>query len=154
MSHPTHAHLTFTLAKNLSWAYKEQTKHQKEYYMGAKLLEIGVDPQAAIYRWSLKTNPQEEIWTYSAFWGDSKQQLLSGHYPLRDAELLDCARANAVQGLQTAAQLCGYGDNVEQFEEALQEASREAGLTITSLIDLLPKQSKGVEVAPDSPSSL
>ncbi|MBJ7898708.1 MAG: hypothetical protein GC158_02040 [Cyanobacteria bacterium RI_101] len=154
MSHPTHAHLTFTLAKNLTLAYKEQTKRQKEYYMGAKLLEIGVEPKSAVYRWSLKTNPAEEIWTYSAFWGESKEQLLSGSYPLKDAELLDCARANAAQGLQTAAQLCGYGEDTGAFETALGEAAREAGLHLSSLGDLLPKTPGGVQVAPESISSL
>ncbi len=47
-----------------------------EYYMGAKLIEIGVDPKAAIYRWSLETKGNKEVWTYSAYWGDSKEQLL------------------------------------------------------------------------------
>lgn len=152
MSRPTHAHLTFSLKKNLAYAYKEQTKEQKKYYMGAKLLEIGVNPQEAVYRWSLKTTATEEEWTYSAYWGDSKEQLLSGHYPLTGTELLDCARANATQGLAVTTQLCGYGSDTEAFQEALTTASHEAGLSLDSLHQLIPQ--KGVDVAPDTASSL
>ena len=56
MSKSTQAHLSVTLTKNLSLAHKEQKRKQKEYYMGAKLIEIGLNPQQAVYRWSLKTN--------------------------------------------------------------------------------------------------
>ena len=154
MSKPTHAHLTFALSKGLSFAEKEQTKRQKEYYMGAKLLEIGVQPQAALYRWSLETNPQEEVWTYSAFWGESKEQLLSGQYPLEGAELLDCARANASQGLAIAAQLCGYGEQISQFEAALQDSAQRAGLSLQTLADLSPKPGPGLTLAPETDGSL
>ncbi|MGL5033079.1 MAG: hypothetical protein ACRC6M_04670 [Microcystaceae cyanobacterium] len=152
MIRPTHAHLTFILQKNLTYAYKEQTKQQKEYYMGAKLLEIGVEPKAAVYRWSLKTNATEEIWTYSAYWGESKEQLLSGSYPLTGTELLDCARANAAQGLTVTTQLCGYNEDTEAFSLALQTASLEAGLSLDSLHQLI--EHKGVDMAPNSLSSL
>jgi hypothetical protein len=47
-----------------------------EYYMGAKLIEIGVDPKSAIYRWSMETKGNSEVWTYSAYWGDSKKKVL------------------------------------------------------------------------------
>lgn len=154
MSKPTHAHLTFSLSRDLSFAEKEQTKRQKEYYMGAKLLEIGVQPQAAVYRWSLETNPQEEIWTYSAFWGESKERLLSGQYPLEGSELLDCARANANQGLGVTTRLCGYGEQVTEFEAALQEAAQRAGLSLQSLTDLLPKSGQGRTLAPETDASL
>ncbi len=154
MSKSTHAHLTFTLQKESSFAEKEQIKRQKEYYMGAKLLEIGIEPKDAVYRWSLETNVHEEIWTYSAFWGASKEQLLSGQYPLQGSELLDCARANAAQGLAITAQLCGYGDRLEDLENALGEAADRAGLSIQSLGDLLPKTVPGVRIEPDTLSSL
>lgn len=52
------------------------TKRQMEYYMGAKLIEIGVDPQTATYRWSVEQRGIAEVWTYSAYWGDSKDKLL------------------------------------------------------------------------------
>ena len=32
--------------------------------------------------------------------------------PLHDIELVNCARANANQGIETAAYQCGYGDNI------------------------------------------
>lgn len=153
MSKPSHAHLTFTLQKNLAYAYKEQTKQQKEYYMGAKLIEIGIEPKDAVYRWSLQTNPTEEIWTYSAYWGESKAQLLSGHYPLKGAELIDCARANAPQGLTITTQLCGYNEDTQAFQSALQEAMQQAGLSLQSLADLI-EQGSGLSVAPDTASLL
>lgn len=153
MSKPTHAHLTFTLKKNLAYAYKEQTKQQKVYYMGAKLLEIGVEPQDAVYRWSLQTNPTEEVWTYSAYWGESRVQLLSGHYPLTGTELIDCARANAPQGLTTTTQLCGYNEDTQAFQTALQEATQQAGLSLASLTDLIEPPA-GISVAPDTASLL
>ena len=65
-----------TIGKNKPDAFKDLTKRQIEYYMGAKLIEVGVNPNSAIYRWSLETKGNNEIWTYSAYWGDSKEQLL------------------------------------------------------------------------------
>lgn len=65
-----------TIGKNKPDAFKDLTKRQIEYYMGAKLIEVGVNPNSAIYRWSLETKGNNEIWTYSAYWGDSREQLL------------------------------------------------------------------------------
>ena len=65
-----------TLRKSQSEAAKDMTKNQMEYYMGAKLIEVGVNPKSAIYRWTLETKGNSEVWTYSAYWGDSKEQLL------------------------------------------------------------------------------
>jgi hypothetical protein len=152
MAKHTQAHLTRTLQRNQPWGLKERTKSQMEYYMGAKLIEIGVEPKDAVYRWSLQVKDGEEHWTYSAFWGESKQQLLSGKQPLTGVELIDCARANAGQGVEVAAQLCGYGSNLDGFQEALQQAGEQMGLAIESLGDLLGQH--GIEVAPDTPSSL
>lgn len=44
--------------------------------MGAKLIEVGVDPKVAIYRWSVEPRGSREVWTYSAYWEDSKEHLL------------------------------------------------------------------------------
>lgn len=44
--------------------------------MGAKLIEIGVEPNSAIYRWSTELKGNNEVYTYSAYWGDSKERLL------------------------------------------------------------------------------
>ena len=76
MARHTQAHMSRTLEKNQPSGAKDMTKRQMEYYMGAKLLEIGVNPQSAIFRWSLETKGNNEVWTYSAYWGDSKEQLL------------------------------------------------------------------------------
>lgn len=76
MARHTQAHLTRTVEKFRSEAYKQQKKEQMEYYMGAKLLEVGVDPQKVIYRWATEVKGSQEEWTISAYWGDSKDQLL------------------------------------------------------------------------------
>ncbi len=65
-----------TINKNNPESVKDLTKRQMEYYMGAKLIEVGINPKSAIYRWSLETKGNSEIWTYSAYWGDSKEQRL------------------------------------------------------------------------------
>nr|WP_290222195.1 hypothetical protein [Trichocoleus desertorum] len=75
MAKHTQAHMSKTLEKNRADAWKEMTKRQMEYYMGAKLLEIGVNPKSAIYRWSMEDKGSSEEWTYSAYWGDSKEKL-------------------------------------------------------------------------------
>jgi hypothetical protein len=76
MAKHTQAHLSRTIEKNKPSDSKDMTKRQMEYYMGAKLLEIGVDPKSAIYRWSMEPKGNNEVWTYSAYWGDSKESLL------------------------------------------------------------------------------
>ncbi len=76
MARPTQAHMSRTISKYRSEAAKDLTKQQMEYYMGAKLIEVGVNPKSAIYRWSKETKGNDEIWTYSAYWGDSKEKLL------------------------------------------------------------------------------
>lgn len=76
MARPTQAHMSRTIGTNKPSAVKDMTKRQMEYYMGAKLLEVGVNPKSAIYRWSLETQGNNEIWTYSAYWGDSKEKVL------------------------------------------------------------------------------
>ncbi|HIK54861.1 MAG TPA: hypothetical protein IGS37_06845 [Synechococcales cyanobacterium M55_K2018_004] len=76
MARHTQAHMTRKIEKFRSSAAKDMTKKQMEYYMGAKLIEIGVDPQSAIYRWSMEVEGSNEVWTYSAYWGDSKERVL------------------------------------------------------------------------------
>jgi hypothetical protein len=55
MAKHTQAHMSRKVDQNQSAFFREQTKRQMEYYMGAKLIEIGVNPQSAIYRWSEET---------------------------------------------------------------------------------------------------
>lgn len=73
-----------TINKNQPDAVKDMTKRQIEYYMGAKLIEVGVNPKSAIYRWALETKGNNEVWTYSAYWGDSKEQLLQREQESQD----------------------------------------------------------------------
>lgn len=152
MSKPTHAHITLNLKRNDAPTYKQHQREQKEYYMGAKLIEIGVNPKDAIYRWSVKTTDTEENWTYSAYWGQSKEDFVSGNAPLTGVELIDCARANSAQGLAVAAKLCGYHEDTAAFQAALKQALEEAGLTFNALQKLIDHP--GITVAPDSPTSL
>jgi hypothetical protein len=76
MAKHTQAHMSKTIEKNKPSGLKDMTKRQMEYYMGAKLIEIGIDPKSAIYRWSMESKGNNEVWTYSAYWGDSKDKLL------------------------------------------------------------------------------
>lgn len=76
MARPSQAHMSKTINKNKPEAFKDMTKRQMEYYMGAKLIEVGINPKSAIYRWSSETNGNNEVWTYSAYWSNSKEQLL------------------------------------------------------------------------------
>ncbi|MGB7413692.1 MAG: hypothetical protein WA902_05750 [Thermosynechococcaceae cyanobacterium] len=79
--------------------------------------------------------------------------------PLPGLTLIDCAKANSKQGLEVAAQYCGYGEDTETFIETLQAACREIGVDIQELSDLISERQRmnkipGVTIAPDSPSDL
>ena len=137
MTKHTQAHLTRTVSRNQPHAVLEKTKSQMEYYMGAKLSEMGVDPKSAIYRWSLSNKDDDKLWTLSAYWDEDKEKLLSGKMALTGIDLIDCARANATSGLTTTTQLCGYAEDVSAFQDALQQASSQLGLHIESLNDLI-----------------
>ncbi len=76
MAKHTQAHLSRTIEKHLPPNVKEMEKRKMEYYMGAKLLEVGVDPKEPIYRWSVEDKGSREVWTCSAYWDDSKEQFL------------------------------------------------------------------------------
>jgi hypothetical protein len=75
MAKPTQAHITKTIPKSQSEFFKARTRNQVEYYMGAKLIEVGVNPKSAIYRWQTEDQGANEVWTYSAYWGESRQKL-------------------------------------------------------------------------------
>lgn len=60
--------------------------------------------------------------------------------PLTGVILVDCAKANAAQGLSIAASQCGYGDDVKGFLSALQAAGKEMGVEIQELEDLQAEQ--------------
>lgn len=79
--------------------------------------------------------------------------------PLQGNELVDCARANAKQGIETAAELCGYGRDLNTFRAALAQACQDMRVEFHELSDLIkdermPLNLGGEVVAPDSDSEL
>ncbi|MGB3402415.1 MAG: hypothetical protein WBA77_06970 [Microcoleaceae cyanobacterium] len=79
--------------------------------------------------------------------------------PLSGTELIDCAKANAKQGIKEAAYNCGYGEDLAAFQASLKQACEDIGVEINELSDLITdqqivKNKGGLEIAPDSPSSL
>jgi hypothetical protein len=80
--------------------------------------------------------------------------------PLKGTELVDCARANAKQGIETAAYQCGYGDDLNTFAQELRIACEEMNLQVSELTDLITDQDMilnlgtGEIVAPDTASNL
>lgn len=79
--------------------------------------------------------------------------------PLQDTDLVDCARANGTQGIETAAELCGYGVDLVAFEQALKAACDRMGIHYDTFGDLLKPsttamQEMGEIVAPDTPGQL
>ena len=137
MAKPTQAHLERTINKNDPIENRQQTLNQMQYYMGAKLLEVRVDPQKVTYRWSIKNQEDLQICTLSAFWGESQRKLLGGEEPLTGEELTNCARANASGGIKQAAMLCGFGDDVALFQEKLKTTIDELGLPSESFKKLV-----------------
>lgn len=84
---------------------------------------------------------------------------MASQTPLKGIELVDCAKANAEQGIGTASALCGYGEDINTFSRELKQACQNIGVDITELSDLITDQQTivgegGVEVAPDTPSEL
>lgn len=78
---------------------------------------------------------------------------------LQGLELIDCAKANAEQGLATAAELSGYGQNTRLFSQELQAACQEIGIDISELRDLITpqhemQQGRGIDIAPETPGNL
>lgn len=79
--------------------------------------------------------------------------------PLKGLELVDCARANAKQGIETAAQLCGYGSDLKTFSQELQQACDDMNIKFNELTDLITDQDalinmEGEIVAPESETTL
>ncbi|MDX2242463.1 MAG: hypothetical protein NW224_17390 [Leptolyngbyaceae cyanobacterium bins.302] len=79
--------------------------------------------------------------------------------PLQDTELVDCARANGTQGMNVAAELCGYGTDLDAFEHALKQACDRMGITYETFSDLLKPPTTAIQelgeiVAPDTPDQL
>ena len=80
--------------------------------------------------------------------------------PLKGTDLVDCAKANAKQGIETAALQCGYGDDLNTFRQELSNACEEMNLQVSELNELIttpdPMLNIGVGevVAPDTASDL
>ncbi len=79
--------------------------------------------------------------------------------PLKGLELVDCARANAKQGIETAANLCGYGQDINTFSRELKQACNDMGVTVNELSDLITTQdnlikTEGEIVAPETETIL
>lgn len=80
--------------------------------------------------------------------------------PLQGTDLVDCARANAKQGIETAALQCGYGEDVNTFAQELKQACEQMNLQVKELNQLITDQEmllqmgSGEIVAPDTASEL
>ncbi|WP_009633548.1 hypothetical protein [Synechocystis sp. PCC 7509] len=80
--------------------------------------------------------------------------------PLQGTELVDCARANAKQGIAIAALQCGYGDDLNTFSAHLKAACEQMNLQVKELSELITDQDiilqigTGEVVAPDTASEL
>ncbi|KJH73292.1 hypothetical protein [Aliterella atlantica] len=80
--------------------------------------------------------------------------------PLQGTELVDCARANAKQGIETAALQCGYGNDLNTFSRELKTACEQMNLQVKELSELITDQEMilqmgtGEIVAPDTASEL
>ncbi|MGD1899343.1 MAG: hypothetical protein ACFB16_20650 [Phormidesmis sp.] len=84
---------------------------------------------------------------------------MAANQPLTGIALIDCAKANATQGIAEATRLCGYAEDISGFQQALKKAGEDMGVTLTELDDLITDQSIAkhnnvLEVAPDSPQNL
>ncbi|PSB03309.1 hypothetical protein [Merismopedia glauca] len=83
---------------------------------------------------------------------------MAASQPLKDTELVDCATANAKQGVETAAHLCGYGQDLAGFQAELKKACDRMGVHFEAITDLITPQRSiiqdGLEIAPDSDTQL
>jgi len=68
---------------------------------------------------------------------------MTSSQPLQGIELIDCALANVKQGITTATALCGYGDQIDTFRQALEEACGERGIDISEFSSLFNQMDWG-----------
>jgi hypothetical protein len=78
---------------------------------------------------------------------------------LYGTDLIDCAKANSNQGIEVAAERCGYGNDLATFERELKKAGEHIGVEINSFGDLgaptpFSQKDLGIVVAPDDPDDL
>ncbi|AFZ22487.1 hypothetical protein Cylst_0110 [Cylindrospermum stagnale PCC 7417] len=80
--------------------------------------------------------------------------------PLYGTDLVDCARANAKQGIETAAYQCGYSDDINTFTRELRQACEKMNLQVKELNELITDQDMILElgtgeiVAPETATQL
>ncbi|MDX2215242.1 MAG: hypothetical protein SFY66_18405 [Oculatellaceae cyanobacterium bins.114] len=79
--------------------------------------------------------------------------------PLYGTDLIDCAKANSNQGIEAAAERCGYGTDIAAFERELKKAGEHIGVEINSFGDLgtptpFDRSQLGIEIAPETPDEL
>ncbi|MGF1458942.1 MAG: hypothetical protein ACFBSG_07930 [Leptolyngbyaceae cyanobacterium] len=84
---------------------------------------------------------------------------MSSSSPLTGPVLVDCAKANASEGVAIAADRCGYGEDTAAFQTALKKACSEMAVDIDDLNDLVTDQQQvelqgGMSVAPDTYADL
>lgn len=85
---------------------------------------------------------------------------MASSIPLKGTDLVDCAKANAKQGIETAAVQCGYGNDINTFRRELSKACDEMNLQASELKDLITDKDmildmgNGEYVAPDTASEL
>ncbi|MEA5619653.1 hypothetical protein VB711_17660 [Cronbergia sp. UHCC 0137] len=79
---------------------------------------------------------------------------------LHGTELVDCARANAKQGIEIAAFQCGYNNDLNAFTQELRQACEKMNLKVKELNELITdqemilKMGTGEIIAPDTASKL
>jgi hypothetical protein len=78
--------------------------------------------------------------------------------PLYGTELIDCAQANAKEGILGAARQCGYSNDIDTFQYELKGALEHIGIKNKEFEDLLKtvalEPKLGIEIAPDTPTEL
>jgi len=72
---PTQAHLSRAIPKGQSEFFKKRTRDSMEYYMGAKLIEVGINPKNTIYRWTSEIKGTKEVISIHAYWGESREKI-------------------------------------------------------------------------------
>jgi hypothetical protein len=79
---------------------------------------------------------------------------------LSGTDLVDCARANAKEGIEAAAYQCGFGNDLNSFSQELRQACEQMNLQVKELSalitdqDLILQLGTGEIVAPDTASEL
>lgn len=136
MSNPTYTQLTRFFGKQPSNYVREQKKVHMQFCMIETLKESGINPKSASFEWSLDRTSEGETWTYTAHWGEKRAEPSRVLTPLTDTNLIICARANANRGIEVASSLCGYGQDLHGFQQALQQAGEHLGIKINGFDDL------------------